>query len=87
VSFLNAVNVAGYTVAVRGGRVWLPSADDRDGDLTVAQAEALAATIQGAARQAKRMGRRAAVSLDPLEVAASRQLRARRQPARGNARP
>jgi hypothetical protein len=40
-------------------RVWLHRADDRDGDLTVAQAEALAAALEGAAGQARRMGRRA----------------------------
>jgi hypothetical protein len=57
---LYAVDVAGYTVAVRNGRVWLhPTGDDRDGDLTVASALALASTIEGAALQAKRMGRRA----------------------------
>jgi hypothetical protein len=52
--------VGGYTVAVRDGRVWLHPIHDGpvDGDMNAATALALASALQGAALQAKRMGRR-----------------------------
>ena len=53
VDMLYAVNVAGYRIAVRRGRVWLHRVDDRaDGDLSPAAAKALAAALEGAARRA-----------------------------------
>lgn len=52
---LYATNIGGYTIAVRGRRVWLHLQDpDRDGDLTVTQAEALAAALQACAGKARR---------------------------------
>jgi hypothetical protein len=58
---LYAQNVGGYTVAVRGRKVWLHLSDpDRDGDLTITQAEALAQALQACANKARRVDRRKA---------------------------
>ena len=51
--------VAGYSIHVAGGRVWFHRAGAGDGDLTAAEAQALAAALTAAASQAIRMGRRA----------------------------
>ncbi|HEY2957367.1 MAG TPA: hypothetical protein VGM21_04025 [Actinomycetota bacterium] len=53
------VAVAGFTIHVAGGRVWLHRTGGGDGDLTAAEAQALAAALTAAAAQAIRMGRRA----------------------------
>jgi len=51
---LYAQNIGGYTVAVRGKRVWLHLQDpDRDGDLTPNQARALADALHACADKAK----------------------------------
>lgn len=50
---LYATNIGGYTVAVRGRRVWLHLQDpDRDGDLTPSQACALADALEACASKA-----------------------------------
>ena len=55
VTELYATSIGGYSVAVRGRKVWLHRTDpDRDGDLTPTQALALAAALQACADKAKR---------------------------------
>jgi nitrogenase subunit NifH len=56
---LYATNIGGYTVAVRGKRIWLHPCDpDRDGNLTITQALALAGALQACAGKARRADRR-----------------------------
>lgn len=53
VDFLYA-HVLGWTVAIRGGRVWLHPTGQSDGDLTPRAARALAAALDAAADRADR---------------------------------
>jgi hypothetical protein len=54
VDFLYATDVAGWTVAIRGRRVWLHRTHDGDGDMTPKAARVLADTILAAADRASR---------------------------------
>ncbi len=51
---LYAQNIGGYTVAVRGRKVWLHPFGQGDGDLTPTQALAIAAALEACAGKARR---------------------------------